>query len=333
MIVKAQAPNRVLDFGGWTDTWFAGSGCVLNFAVSLYAQVIIATRARPGVSITAQDFGEIIHIAEPGAEPYNGKHDLLKAAVNVMGIDKLDAYVYADVPAGCGTGSSAAISVALIGALSMLTGEYYRPQQIGRLAHELETKELKIESGVQDQVAAAVGGISFHLIDPYPHVTTSPVRVSPEVAWELESRLVLVYTGERHLSSEVHEKVIGDYQAGSPATRKAMDTLKTTPQLAATALWKGDFAEFAEIMNLNNGAQKALHPDITTEHIERIEEVARPAGAMGFKINGAGGGGSVTVLCETSRRRHVEEQIRAAGYELLPCRFDWEGLRTWVAQR
>jgi len=333
MIVKAQAPNRVLDFGGWTDTWFAGSGYVLNFAVSLYAQVIIATRARPGVSIIAQDFGEIIDIAEPGAEPYNGKHDLLKAAVNVMGIDKLDAHVYADVPAGCGTGSSAAISVALIGALSMLTGEYYRPEQIGRLAHELETKELGIQSGVQDQVAAAVGGISYHTIDPYPRVTTSPVRLSPEIAWELESRLALVYTGERHLSSEVHEKVIADYQAGNPATRKAMDTLKTTPQLAASALWKGDFAAFAEIMNLNNSAQKALHPGITTDRIEEIEEVARLTGAIGFKINGAGGGGSVTVLCETSRRRQVEEKIKVAGYQLLPCRFDWEGLRTWVARR
>ena len=332
MIVKAQAPNRVLDFGGWTDTWFAGSGCVLNFAVSLYAQVVIATRARPGVSIIAQDFGEIIHIAEPGAEPYNGKHDLLKAAVNVMGIDKLDAYVYADVPAGCGTGSSAAISVALIGALGMLTGEYHSAEHIGRLAHELETKELGIQSGVQDQIAAAVGGISYHTIEPYPRFTTSPVRVNPEIAWELESRLVLVYTGERHLSGEVHEKVIADYQAGNPATRKAMDTLKTTPQLAASALWKGDFAAIAEIMNLNNNAQKSLHPEITTEHIERIEEVARPAGAMGFKINGAGGGGSVTVLCETARRREVDERIRAAGYQLLPCRFDWEGLRTWVAR-
>jgi D-glycero-alpha-D-manno-heptose-7-phosphate kinase len=333
MIVKAQAPNRVLDFGGWTDTWFAGSGSVLNFAVSLYAQVIIATRARPGVSIRAQDFGEIIDIAEPGAEPYNGKHDLLKAAVNVMGIDKLDAYVYADVPAGCGTGSSAAISVALIGALSMLTGEYHRPEQIARLAHELETKELGIQSGVQDQIAAATGGIGYHTIAPYPHFTTSLVRVTPETAWELESRLLLVYTGERHLSGAVHEKVIADYQAGKPGTRKAMDTLKTTPQLAASALWKADFVKFAEIMNLNNAAQKALHAEITTEHIERIEEVARPAGAIGFKINGAGGGGSVTVLCDTRRRRDVEEAIRGAGFQLLPCRFDWDGLRTWVALR
>jgi D-glycero-alpha-D-manno-heptose-7-phosphate kinase len=189
------------------------------------------------------------------------------------------------------------------------------------------------EKWVQDQIAASVGGIGYHTIDPYPRFTTSLVRVSPEIAWELESRLALVYTGERHLSGEVHEKVIADYQAGRPATRRAMDTLKTTPQLAASALWKGDFAQFAEIMNLNNAAQKALHPDITTEPIERIEEVARSAGAIGFKINGAGGGGSITVLCQTHRRRDVEEAVKGAGFQLLPCRFDWQGLRTWVAQR
>jgi len=333
MIVKAQAPNRVLDLGGWTDTWFAGSGAVLNFAVTLYAQVVVTTRARPGVSVIAQDYGEIIDIPEPGAEPYDGKHDLLKAAVNVMGIDKLDAYVYADVPAGCGTGSSAAISVALIGALSMLTDEFRTPEQIARLAHQLETKELKIQSGVQDQLAAAAGGIGFHVFDPYPKFATSQVRLKPEIVWELESRLIVVYTGERHLSGEVHEKVIGDYQAGSASTIKAIETLKTTPQLGASALWKGDFAGFAEIMNLNNACQKALHAEITTPHVERIEEAARAAGAVGFKINGAGGGGSLTILTEPNRRREVEGAVKAAGYQLLPCRFDWDGLRTWVSRR
>jgi galactokinase/mevalonate kinase-like predicted kinase len=78
---------------------------------------------------------------------------------------------------------------------------------------------------------------------------------------------------------------------------------------------------------------KALHAEITTPHIERIEETARAAGAIGFKINGAGGGGSLTILTEANRRRDVEEAVKQAGYQLLPCRFDWDGLRTWVSRR
>jgi D-glycero-alpha-D-manno-heptose-7-phosphate kinase len=332
MIVKAWAPNRILDFGGWTDTWFAGHGCVLNFAVALYSQVVIGTRARRGVSIVAEDVGEVIHIASPGMEPYDGKHDLLKAAVNVMGIDKLDCTVFADVPPGCGTGSSAAVSVALLGALAMLADLHYTPHEIAALAHELETKELRIESGVQDQVAAAAGGINFHVIDPYPKVSSSPVRLRPELLWELESRLLLVYTGRRHLSSDVHRKVIGDYQAGKPGTVKAMEVLRQTPRQAVSALYRGDLGALAEVMNLNNEAQKSLHPEIATPQTEEIEEKARASGAIGFKINGAGGGGSICVLCETDRRREVEGAIQDANYQLLPYHLDWEGLRVWKAE-
>lgn len=332
MIVKAWAPNRILDFGGWTDTWFAGHGAVLNFAVDLYAQAVVSTRERPGVSITAEDYGEVVEI-EPGGQPgYDGKHDLLKAAVKVIGVDRADVYVYSDVPAGCGTGSSAAVSVALLGALCRLDGRFHTPHEIAALAHELETKELGIESGVQDQVAAATGGIYFHVIDPYPRVSSSPIRLRDEVCWELESRLLLAHSGERHLSSDVHRKVIGDYQAGRGETVEAMQALRETPARAAAALLQGDFGAFADAMNENNAAQCRLHPEITTPAIADIERVARCAGAEAVKINGAGGGGSVTIFCATARRRAVEEAVRSAGYRLLPFHFDFQGLRTWVAE-
>jgi D-glycero-alpha-D-manno-heptose-7-phosphate kinase len=331
MIAKAWAPNRILDFGGWTDTWFAEQGCVLNFAVSLYAQAIVKTRARPGVSIIAEDFGEAVHIAGGERAPYDGKHDLLKAAINVMGIDKLDVFVYSDVPPGCGTGSSAAVSVALLGALALLADRHYTPHEVAALAHQLETEELHIESGVQDQVAAAVGGIGFHTIDPYPKVCSSPVRLRAEVAWELESRLLLVYTGKSHLSGDVHGKVIADYRAGNANAVQAMKTLRETPRQAAAALYRGDLEGFAEFMNLNNQAQKSLHPEVASPQSEEIEEKARQAGGIGFKINGAGGGGSLSILCATDRRREVETSMKRAGYQLLPLHFDWQGLRIWRA--
>ncbi|NIM05653.1 MAG: GHMP kinase [Armatimonadetes bacterium] len=332
MIVKAWAPNRILDFGGWTDTWFAEHGCVLNFAVSLYSQAIVKTRARPGVSIIVEEESrEVVDIPAEGEALYDGKYDLLKAAVKAMEIDKVDVHVYSDVPAGCGTGAAAAVSVALLGALALLADRHYTPHEVASLAHELETKELGIESGVQDQIAAAAGGIGFHLIDSYPGVSSSPVKLRPEVAWELESRLLLVYTGKRHLSGDVHRKVISDYQAGKSESVQAMETLRGTPRQAAAALYRGDLEAFAEIMNRNNAAQKSLHPAITTPQSEEIEEKARRAGAIGFKMNGAGGGGSLSILCTTERRREVEIALTESGYRLLPFHFDWEGLRVWKA--
>ncbi len=333
MIVKAIAPARILDFGGWTDTWFAKKGRVLNIAVDLYSKVIVIPRERPGASIIAQDYGEAIEIQNISNVLYDGKHDLLKAALNVTKVDGVDISVYSDVPPGCGTGSSAAVSVALIGALSVMAGLHLTPHEVASLAHKLETEELGIQSGVQDQVASAMGGIGFHIIDPYPSVSSSPLRLPHETALELESRLLLVYTGQAHLSGDVHKKVIEDYQAGVEKAQKAMQTLRNTPIWAKSALMRGDFVELAEIMNINTQAQKDLHPDITTDKIEELQDIAFKTGALGFKINGAGGGGSVTILCGSTNTREVETAIKNAGYRILPCRLDFRGLKIWTTRR
>lgn len=333
MIVKAIAPNRVLDFGGWTDTWFARHGKVLNFAVDLYAKVIVTPRERPGASIVAQDYGEAIEIRSPADVLYDGKHDLLKAALNVTGVDGVDISVYSDVPPGCGTGSSAAVSVALIGALALLADLHLTPHEVASLAHSLETEELGIQSGVQDQIASATGGVGFHVIDPYPKVSSSPLRLSHDTTNELESRLLLVYTGQSHLSGDVHKKVIEDYQSGEDRAIKAMETLRNTPIWAKSALVKNDFVELGEIMNINTEAQKQLHSEISTTDIEKLQDIASNCGAIGFKINGAGGGGSVTVLCASNNSREVEHQIKQAGFRVLPCHLDFRGLKTWVTQR
>ncbi|MCE5324492.1 GHMP kinase [bacterium] len=333
MIVKSIAPARILDFGGWTDTWFAGNGRVLNFAVDLYAKVIIMPREKPGASIVAQDYGEAIDIPDLSAVLYDGKHDLLKAALNVTEVDGVDIRVYSDVPPGCGTGSSAAVSVALIGALAVLADMHLTPHEVAAFAHKLETEELGIQSGVQDQVASATGGVCLHTIDPYPSVSSSPVRLSEDICLELESRLLLVYTGEAHLSGDVHKKVIADYESGAVRTVRAMDILRETPLYAKSALMRGDFVELAEIMNVNNAAQKQLHSDISNDKTEELEDVARKTGAMGCKINGAGGGGSITFLCGSENTRNVESAIKSAGFRVLPCRLDFRGLVTWATNR
>ena len=102
--------------------------------------------------------------------------------------------VRSGVPAGCGAGTSAAVAVALLGALAAVRAEQPSARDLAYAAHRLEVDGLGMESGIQDHLSAAFGGINYLEIDPYPEAT---VRTLP--SWEeLGARLTLVFLGRAH---------------------------------------------------------------------------------------------------------------------------------------
>ncbi|MCX7048041.1 MAG: GHMP kinase [Candidatus Sumerlaeota bacterium] len=330
VIIHSEASNRILDFGGWSDTHFAGSGTVLNFAVTLCANVTLITRAKPGVVINVIDYGERIEAADIEELVYNNHLDLLKAALKVMQIRQgLEVHIWADVPPGCGTGSSAAISVALINALSLLNGTPLAPHEIARMAHSLETKELGLECGIQDQIAAANGGINYIEMYEYPNARVSRLAVAEDVIHQLNAQLLLVYEGAAHLSSEVHQRVIENLSDPKSRPARALEALKTIAIEAKNALLNADFKTFARLINRNHELQTELHPRISTPRIEEIKRIAFRAGANGLKINGAGGGGSATLLCQPARKQIVARALKDAGYSVLPCRINPSPATAW----
>lgn len=329
-IIESRAPNRILDFGGWTDTHFAEQGRVVNLAVTLFAHVTLKSRTEPGATIHILDYGDRLEVTDVVKEQYGSKHDLLLAALKVMpAATGLDVYITADVPPGCSTGSSAAITVALLKGLSLLAGTPLVPHELARLAHRIETAELKNECGVQDQIASAYGGASCITIDPYPNASVSPVPISESIRLALESRLLLVYEGAGHLSSDVHRRVIEGMSTPGSRVRESLRGLAECAEQAKSELMRGDLDGLAEIMNRNNALQKQLHPDITTERIERIEETAKRSGAIGAMINGAGGGGSITLLCRPGARAVVSSALKKDGFIILPCTMARDPAMAW----
>ena len=162
-IINSLAPIRICDTGGWTDTWFAQHGSVFNIAVSPYAEVQIAVLAgaEPGVHLHVENFSERYRIDR--ARRW-GPHPLLEAAVEYMQVPPgvcLEINIHSDAPSGASTGTSAAVSVALVGALDALTPGRLAPHEVAAAAHRIETDLLGQQSGIQDQLASAYGGINY----------------------------------------------------------------------------------------------------------------------------------------------------------------------------
>lgn len=332
VIIQSEASNRILDFGGWTDTHFAQTGKVLNFAVDLYASVTIITRPKKGVMINVIDYGETLEVEDIDKLTYNDHFDLLKAALKVMGIkEDVEVHLSSAAPPGCGTGSSAAISVALINALSLLNGKPLAPHEIAAVAHGLETKELGLECGIQDQLASAMGGVNYIDMYEYPHARVSQLPLPDATIQQLNSQLLVVYEGAAHLSSAVHKKVIDNLKNPKSKPARALNKLKDVAEEAKRAVLTNDMDGLADCMNQNFDLQTQLHEEICTPRITRIRSLAMRHGASAIKINGAGGGGSVTLLCKPAKKPLVAQALKDDGFTVLPCRISTTPARAWIA--
>lgn len=336
-IINAMAPIRVCDMGGWTDTWFADTGAVCNIGVYPYVEVQVyvseAARKQPRIVINAENFGERYSL-DPRNIVYD-KHPLLEASIDILELQNLsfEVNLFSMAPSGCSTGTSAAVTVALLGALDMLTPGRRTPHEIAALAHRVETEKLGLQCGIQDQLCSAYGGICFIEMHKYPFASVSQIQVPNSLWWELERRMVLVYLGKSHSSSEVHGKVIkGFEQAGSD--KSVLGKLRKAAYDAKDALYGNDIKAYGRAMIANTEAQAEMHAGLVSPDARDVIEVARRHGCVGWKVNGAGGeGGSLTILAgpEGERKRMFIDAVHDMGreFQVIPTYFSRMGLRCW----
>ena len=299
--VESTAPIRICDNGGWTDTWVARHGKVFNIAVRPHVSVRIdalpAGSCEAALVLALENYGTRYEPTLEGAAW--GPHPLLEACLRETqtpaDID-IEVTIRSDAPVGGSTGTSAATVVAMLGAFDRLTGQQRTAHEIAYAAHAIETARLGRQSGVQDQLCSAYGGINFIEISEYPHARVWPLDVSESVRRELQRRLSLIYLGRPHSSSAVHEQVVRDLERRGPDCRE-LEALRRAAVRARDALLAGDFVTLGAAMSDNTRAQSELNGDLVPADAHRVIEIAAAHGAAGWKINGAGGdGGSITLL-------------------------------------
>jgi len=339
--VTATAPVRTCDCGGWTDTWFARHGAVFHAAVNPGVRVVVRAEGAPAVApasvmVAAENYGDRYAFV-PGSRPWV-RHALLEAAIESVGVPSgmaVEVSVRSAVPPGASTGTSAAVCVALIGALGALWEKRAGPDDLARAAHAVEVDRLGQQSGVQDQFAAAHGGINFIEIHEYPAATRRAVAASEAVRAALDEQLLLVYLGRTHSSTAIHAEVIRGLDRPGSGGRAALDDLRLAAAAARDAVEGGDLAALGEAMRACTEGQRRLHPALVGADAQRVITAVAGRGALGWKVNGAGGeGGSLAILCPPGAggRAAIEAAITQASstYEVLPTAIAPAGLQVAV---
>jgi len=326
----ATAPLR-LDFAGaWTDVPpFSAreGGVVVNAAIGLHTHVALTLGGKL-LRLVSEDLGQTLECANSGGLVQDGKLDLLKAALRMFPV--LGAFTLTtrcDAPLGSGLGSSGALDVALVAALTQARLERLGERDLAEQAWQVEVIEAKIPGGKQDQYAAALGGwhrLSFR----DPDVGVEPLTLDPAFAAALERQIVLCYTHTSRVSGDTIARVMSAYERGDRKVTGALRGLKDVAEAMVLALRGADLARVGGLLAENWTHQQALDPGMQTSEMARLEQAMRGAGAIGGKAAGAGAGGSMFFLVNGDRRAAVDAAA-AVGATVLPATWAAEGARAW----
>jgi len=331
MMVNSSAPTRIDLAGGTTDIW----PLYLNYPNARTVNIAIDLRAKAKVE---QVGGYAIEIK---SEDQNISHrlpsidyvDEIEAGHPLELILRLLAFfrpsgglritTSCQSPAGAGLGGSSALNVALCAAFNSLIGGRYSREELITIAKNVETQVLRKPAGVQDYYPAMYGGLNSVLLE----ITgDSLLRHSHILAHQIESRLVLVYSGQTRNSGINNWQVMKDHLDGSPEVQGYMRAIQEATMELEIALKTGRFEEAAKAIEFEMENRRKLAPGVVTPEIEELITFGKENGAKAAKICGAGGGGCLMFWTSTADKYPLIKKLKDRGTQVLDFHVDSEGL-------
>ena len=317
--IISRTPFRLPMGGGGTDLpsyYKEYGGFFLSGAINKYMNIAVHPRFGKGLRV-AYSKTEIVNNAD------EVEHPKVREALRKTGIKQgLEILSFADAPASTGLGSSGSFAVGLLRALHTVNHEFVPPGELAEEACDIAMNILKEPSGKQDEYAASFGGIRAYKVSKSGKVESEELKMSQSTIADLESNIMLFYTGITRDSGAVLSEQQKNISSGSSVEQ--MHKIKEIGLESKKALEQGDLARFGELLHEHWLTKKRVTKSMTNDWIEKAVEIARENGAIGEKILGAGGGGFLMVYADSNHKKLRLAMERHGMFEHR-IRFDFEG--------
>jgi len=320
-MIISRSPVRLPLGGGGTDLasyYSKFGGFFVAAAIDKYNYIAVKRRFEDGFRISYSRT-EITDSIEKIEQP------IVREALKLLNVgDYLEMVTIADIPGRSGLGGSSSYTVGVLNALHFFKRENVPRQTLAEEACRIEIDVLKEPIGKQDQYVASFGGINSYEIEKDGTVHVSPLSISQHSTAELESNLLLFYTGIKRDASQILGRQKQDQEKGDKRVIETMHEIKKIGYQVRDSLANGDIRRFGELLDLHWRVKKNLSEQISNSRIDQLYELAMRNGALGGKIMGAGGGGFFTFYSENGKER-LRNAMSKEGLKEVRFRFDLDG--------
>ena len=199
-MILSRAPTRITLGGGGTDLesyYSKKGGFLIAGAINKYCNILANRRFYDSIRLSYSQTEVKDTVADI-------EHRIFRAALELTGIGKgIELHSTADVPANCGLGTSSSFTVAVLNALHTYNKDFVTHEQLAEEACHIEIDILGEPIGKQDQYMAAFGGLTCLTFEKNGDVLVEPLRISTETLDQLESNILIFFTGKQRSASEI----------------------------------------------------------------------------------------------------------------------------------
>ncbi len=321
-MIITKTPFRMSFFGGGTDIesfYKEYGGAVLSTTFDKYCYVNVRHLPRFFEYSTELSYSKIERVTSIE----DIVHPSIRNAMKMLDMHEIRLTYEADLPARSGLGTSSSFAVGMLNAFYALKGKYADKKKLADEAIYLERVLCGESGGLQDQIAAAFGGLNRINFSAEGYEVL-PIIISPERKSQLNRNLMMFFTGFTRFSSDIQKK----NASGEVERTKRLKKMLTLVDDAEAVLTdkSADLDDFGRLLDETWKLKRGTGSAVSTDSIDELYAKGIKAGALGGKLLGAGGGGFLLFYVKEENR----EAVRAAMKDLLHIPFEFENGGTRV---
>ena len=308
---RAASPDQVQRSSACGKVILLGEHAVVYGRPAIALPVPLAVEAHvrkggDGVQLVIPRWGLEQRVAPDQRQGVSATLNIILEALGVAGQSML-IEVMPHLPRAVGLGASAALAVAVIRAIGDAFELGLTDDFVNQVAFECEKTAHGTPSGIDNTVATYGSSVQYQTDGKTPRF--NELRI-PEAL-----PLVIGMTGEESLTAKTVAAVRAAWTEYPERYEAIFDQIADLTRAGTDAVAAANFSELGQLMNLCHGYLNALQ--LSTPALEALIHIARDHGALGAKLTGGGGGGSMVALCPDNQEQ-VAEAMRTAGFKALP---------------
>ena len=301
---NADAPAKLILLGEHAVVYGQPGFAIPLEGVSARAEVFVSASGEPA-RFELADYGIVYHPSDlpvhPVEKPFRAIFELLERRIGHLGMKGWTCHLESSVPIGCGLGSGAAVTGAVIKALTGALGVRVSGGMLSDMVFEIEKLHHGTPSGIDNTVVSMVKPVLFQ--------KGKGIKLVEYPARSLN--FIVGCTDLRHDTSEVVADVRQRRNSEPDKYNEIFEEIGRITIEGTESFIKGDSVVLGDVMNRNHELLQKL--DVSCPELDRLVEAAIEAGAAGAKMSGAGRGGCmVAVAVNAGTTAEIEEALKKA---------------------